>query len=185
MVPAARRLRVLLSGIALALSLTDALAETPAQLLERYADEARAADPSFRGFSVDRGHAFYLEKHPLKGVGAVSCASCHRKDPREQIRAHRVDILCRACHVINDEEHPDPLHAKKRIIEAFAPGANPERFHDRDLVERYFGTNCLMLLKRECTPQEKGDLISWLLSVEGPAVLSPLPTVGGASAEAQ
>lgn len=181
---AAWRIGALLS-VALALTLADALAQTPGQLLERYAEEARAADPSFQGFSAERGHAFYLEKHPLKGVGAVSCASCHRKDPREQIRAHRVDILCRACHVINDEEHPDPEHAKKRIIEAFAPGANPERFHDPGLVEKYFGTNCLMVLKRQCTAQEKGDLISWLVSVEGPAVLSPLPTVGDTAAEAQ
>ena len=27
-----------------------------------------------------------------------------------------------------------------------------------------------MVLKRECTPLEKGDLIAWLLSVEGEAL---------------
>jgi predicted metal-binding protein len=108
-------------------------------------------------------------------VGAVNCASCHRKDPREQVRAHRVDILCRACHVINDEEHPDPENAKKRIIEPFAPNANPERFRDPMHVERYFHTNCMMMLKRDCTVQEKGDLITWLLSVEGGTVIPPAP----------
>jgi hypothetical protein len=161
---------------ALVLALTGtAAAQGPEQLLQRYAAEARAVDSAFQGFSAERGHAFYLEKHVLKGVGAVNCASCHRKDPREQVRAHRVDILCRACHVINDEEHPDPEKAKKRIIEPFAPQANPERFHDQTRVERYFHTNCMMMLRRDCTAQEKGDLITWLLTVEGGTVIPPGP----------
>jgi hypothetical protein len=105
----------------------------------------------------------------LKGVGAVSCASCHRKDPREQIRAHKVDILCRACHVINDQEHPTPKEAKLRYIEPFAPNANAERFSDAEHVEKFFKLNCMMVLKRECTPIEKGDLIAWLLTVDGEA----------------
>lgn len=144
--------------------------ETPQQLLERYAAQARAADPSFAGFSAERGQAFYLRKHALMGVGAVSCASCHRKDPREQIRAHRVEILCRACHVINDEEHPEPENAKVRYIEPFAPHAHPERFTDPVRVEQFFTRNCTMVLKRECTVLEKGDLIAWLLTVEGEAL---------------
>jgi hypothetical protein len=143
--------------------------------MEHYRADAKAEDPSFSDFSVERGYQFYREKHPLMGVGAVSCASCHRKDPRDQIRAHRVDILCRACHVINDEEHPDPEQAKKRVIEPFAPGANPKRFADYDLVEKFFRTNCQMVLKRACTATEKGDLIAYLLSVEGPPIHPPDP----------
>jgi len=30
-------------------------------------------------------------------------------------------------------------------------------------VEKWFRFNCTYLLGRDCTPQEKGDLISWLL----------------------
>jgi hypothetical protein len=145
-------------------------ADTPEQVLEGYAEQAKAADPAFDGFSAERGRSFYLSKHVLKGVGAVSCASCHRKDPREQIKAHRVDILCRACHVINDEEHPKPKEAKLRYIEPFAPHANPERFSDSEHVEKFFKLNCAMVLKRECTPLEKGDLIAWLLTVDGEAL---------------
>jgi hypothetical protein len=143
--------------------------DTPPELLEGYAEQAKATDPAFDGFSAERGHAFYLSKHVIKGVGLVSCASCHRKDPREQIKAHRVDILCRACHVINDEEHPNPKEAKLRYIEPFAPHAHPERFSDSAHVEKFFKLNCTMVLKRECTPLEKGDLITWLLTVEGEA----------------
>jgi hypothetical protein len=143
--------------------------DTPELLLVYYADQAKATDPAFDGFSAERGHAFYLQKHALLGVGAVSCASCHRKDPREQIRAHKVEILCRACHVINDEEHPNPEGAKVRYIDPFAPHANPDRFSDYVRVEKFFKRNCTMVLKRECTPVEKGDLIAWLLTVEGNA----------------
>lgn len=147
-----------------------ARAVDPYTLIARYEAEVRAAEPAFAGFSAERGRAFYYQKHPIRGLGAVSCASCHRKDPREQIRAHRTDILCRACHVIYDEEHPYPAEAKKRIIEPFTPAANPERFRDAERVDTYFRTNCLTLLQRACTAQEKGDLITWLLTIEGPAI---------------
>ena len=144
--------------------------DTPEQLLEGYLQEVKGSDPGFEGFSAERGRKFYLEKHALMGVGAVTCASCHRKDPREQVRAHKMEILCRACHVINDEEHPVPKEAKVRYIEPFAPHANPERFSDHVRVEKFFKVYCTMVLKRECTPQEKGDLIAWLLTVEGEAL---------------
>jgi hypothetical protein len=159
-------------GLLLALGWSTGLlaADTPQALLDRYAEEAKAADAAFDSFSAERGRAFYLEKHPLMGVGAVSCASCHRKNPREQIKAHRTEILCRACHVINDEEHPAPTEAKVRYIEPFAPHANAQRFSDFAHVEKFFKRNCTMVLKRECTPLEKGDLIAWLLTVEGEAL---------------
>ncbi|HZR03435.1 MAG TPA: DUF1924 domain-containing protein [Burkholderiales bacterium] len=157
----------ILGVLGLLLIAAAARAQSAQHLLERYAQEVKQVDPSFAGFSPENGRKFYLEKHPLMGVGAVACSSCHRKNPREEIRAHRTDILCRACHVINDEEHPDPAHAKKRLIQPFAPSANPKRFSDYERVEKYFRTNCAMTLKRPCTPQEKGDLIAWLLTLDG------------------
>jgi hypothetical protein len=143
-----------------------ARADTPADLLARYDAAARVEDPSFGGFSAERGRAFYFARHPMAGPGDASCSSCHLEDPRQGFRAHRAPVLCRACHVINDDEHPDPEHAKKRHMGAFAPGANPERFNDWQRVERYFAVNCRLLLRRACTAREKGDLITWLLSLE-------------------
>jgi hypothetical protein len=143
------------------------LADTPEQILESYAAQARSDDPSFAGFSAERGAAFYREPHVIKGAGVWSCASCHLKDPRYSVRAHRTDIPCRACHVINDWEHPDPKHAKKRVIDAFAPSANSIRLSDAHKVENFLKLNCLLLIQRECTPKEKGDVIAYLLTVEG------------------
>ena len=79
----------------------------------------------------------------------------------------RTDIPCRACHVINDWEHPDPKHAKKRHIEPFAPSANPKRLSDPRYVETFLKLNCMLLLNRECTTMEKGDVLSYLMAIEG------------------
>ena len=158
--------RIFLS-IAALLALCAAHAETLEQLLERYAAQAKAEDPSFSGFSAERGEAFYKAPHVMKGVGIWSCASCHLKDPRYMVLAHRTDIPCRSCHVINDWEHPDPKHAKKRCIEPFAPSANPHRLDDPQRIETFLKLNCMLLLKHECSAREKGDVLTWLLSITG------------------
>ena len=159
-----------LSGLLLAIGLVAAESvrcDTPEQILEAYAAQARASDPAFSGFSIERGEAFYREPHVIKGAGVWSCASCHLKDPRYSVRAHHTDIPCRACHVINDWEHPDPKHAKKRVIDPFAPSANPIRLTDAQRVDNFLKLNCMLLMKRECTALEKGDVIAYLMSITG------------------
>lgn len=42
--------------------------DTPEQILNAYAEQARAEDPAFLGFSAERGEAFYREPHVIKGV---------------------------------------------------------------------------------------------------------------------
>jgi Domain of unknown function (DUF1924) len=156
----------LLAGL---LGSSAALAGAHEELLERYAAQARNDDPAFGGFSAERGEAFYHEPHVIKGAGVWSCSSCHLKDPRYSVKAHRTDIPCRACHVINDWEHPNPKKAKLRRIDPFAPSANVKRLNDPKQVEVFLKLNCLLLLKRECTAQEKGDVITYLLGLEGSA----------------
>ena len=158
------RVVLLITGLAVA---STSLADTPEEILENYAAQARAEDTSFSGFSAERGEAFYREPHVIKGAGVWSCSSCHLKNPRYSVRAHRTEIPCRACHVIHDWEHPDPETAKKRVIDPFAPSANAMRLTDAHRVETFLKLNCLLLLKRECTAQEKGDVIAWLISAQG------------------
>lgn len=141
------------------------LAQSPAHLLARYAVQARLEDPAFDGFSPDRGRAFYFAPRVIVGLGEANCASCHLDDPTQGIRAHRAKVLCRACHVIDETEHPDPAHAKKRHLGAFSPAVNPERFRDFERVERHFEVNCRLVLQRTCTAIEKGDLITWLIGL--------------------
>ena len=144
----------------------EADAGTAEELLSRYEREARAEAPEFRGFSVEEGRIFYFQKYPAPILGEVGCVTCHLQDPRRSVMRHRTKIPCRACHVIDDTEHVDPANAKKREIEAFAPVANPSRFTDHGLVERWFQLNCSYVLKRSCTAVEKGNLLAWLLGFE-------------------
>ena len=144
----------------------EAAAATPEELLARYEREARAESPEFRGLSAEEGRKFYLKKYPAPILGEVGCVSCHLQDPRRSVMRHRTKVPCRACHVIDDAEHVDPENAKKREINAFAPVANPHRFTDPEMVEKWFRVNCNYVLKRTCTAVEKGNLLAWLLGLD-------------------
>ena len=132
------------------------------QILDHYAEAARLEDPGFDGFSAEREEKLYHEKGIIRGLGFVTCASCHLPDPREMIIAHQSKILCRACHVINDEEHPNPNKAKVRKIQPLAPSVNAKRLTDQQTVEDFLRVNCTLVFKRECIAKEKGDVLVWL-----------------------
>ena len=137
----------------------------PEDFLDAYAEHARLFDPEFSGFSAERGRAFYFRIHKLEDGSELSCASCHHADPRKATVAHEDQIPCRACHVTLDGPSVGRT-AIKRDVQPFAPSKYPERFTNEWKVEAWFGWNCELLLKRECTPVEKGDLITWLMTIE-------------------
>ena len=64
--------------------------------------------------------------------------------------------------------HTDSLHAKGRhertgkVIEPMAPSTNPERLTDPKKIRKWLLRNCKWTFGRECTAQEKGDLLLWL-----------------------
>lgn len=116
-----------------------ALAATPQQLLDGYADDARKADPAFRSFSAERGRLFFTSTHGREW----RCATCHTDDPRAGGR-----------------------HAStQKAIKPLAPAANPARFTDPANVEKWFRRNCKDVVGRECTAGEKGDLVAWLVTL--------------------
>jgi mono/diheme cytochrome c family protein len=101
-------------------------------------NEWRADAGAGAQFSADRGRQLFLKKG-----SSWSCSTCHTTDPRAEGK-HAV--------------------TSKPIL-ALAPSANPQRFTDRAKVDKWFRRNCRDVLGRECTPGEKGDLLTWLLSV--------------------
>jgi hypothetical protein len=133
----------------------------PEDFLAVYAKMAKQADPGFTGFSAERGRAFYFRKHKIDDGSELSCASCHHADPRKSTAAHIDQIPCRACHVTL-HKGAEGRSAIKREIKPMAPIVNPNRF----TIEFWFDWNCELLLQRECTPQEKGDFIAWLMTIE-------------------
>ncbi len=115
-------------------------AETPAGLSARYAQEAGIPTSAL---SAERGAALYRTEHPGQGGKAVSCASCHTANPKQ----------------------PGQTRVGKRI-EPMAPAVNPQRFTDAAKAEKWFKRNCQDVLRRECSPQEKGDFILWLSQIK-------------------
>ena len=140
-------------------------ATEPEDFLAAYAEMAKHADPDFKGFSAERGRDFYFRKHELDDGSELSCSTCHHADPRKKTVAHIDQIPCRACHVTL-HKGAEGRSAVKREIAPLAPLVNPNRFTNEWQVEFWFDWNCELLLKRDCTPQEKGDFITWLMTIE-------------------
>ncbi len=108
-------------------------------VLTMFAAEVRQTDASFTGFSADRGRVFWTSSHTGGNPETRSCTACHTQDPRAigQTRAGK-------------------------SIQPMAVSRNPERFTDAHKVEQWFTRNCKTVLGRECTPIEKGDVITYL-----------------------
>ena len=112
-------------------------------LVDGYATEAAKANPGFTGFSAARGkELFFLKRtHTVKSEER-SCTRCHTKDPTK----------------------PGKTTVGKKL-KPIAPVANNERFTDPKKVGKWFKRNCKWVLERECTPLEKGDYITFMLSL--------------------
>lgn len=115
-----------------------AFAETPVEVLATFKAEA-AGTPGFQEFSATRGENFFKTKHNHN----LSCSTCHTDNPAAQGKHSETD----------------------KVIKPLAPAANEERFTDMKKVAKWFKRNCNDVLDRECTAQEKGDVITYLLTV--------------------
>jgi cytochrome c peroxidase len=135
------KLAVALAVVA-ALSLPVVAAARQDALLAVYKKEAAAANPSFAGFSAERGKAFFLADHTGGKPDTPSCTTCHTKNPANvgQTRAGKA-------------------------IDPMAVSANPDRFTDMAKAEKWFARNCSTVLGRECTPAEKGDFITFMMQL--------------------
>lgn len=121
----------------LALALPLAAAANP--ILETYRAQAKQENAAFKDFTVAAGQKLYSTK------GAeLSCASCHTDSPKAEGK-----------------------HVKtNKLIAPMAPSVNPKRFSDAANVEKWFKRNCNDVLSRTCTTQEKGDFMTYVLSVK-------------------
>lgn len=114
-------------------------AQQPKNILDRYAAESKASATGFVGFDTRAGERFFKEPH-----GDWSCSTCHTQDPMGPGR-----------HVVTS-----------KAIAPLAPSTNPERFTDAGKTEKWFRRNCKDVLKRACTPLEKGNVLAYLLSLQ-------------------
>ncbi len=134
------KLAVALSLAAMILS-SPLLAGPREDLLAQYATAAKAAAPGFSGFSAARGKTLHTRKFAGGKPDTPACTTCHGTDPRGTGRT---------------------LSGKN--IEAVAASVTAKRYTDPAKVEKWFKRNCTEVLGRECTVQEKGDWLSYMLS---------------------
>ncbi len=123
------------------LSATPAFADAARDaILADYAAQAAKADPAFKGFSAQRGQAIYTAKNASAKPDLDSCQSCHGEDPSKQGRNAKTG----------------------KVLDPMAVSTNPQRFTNKDDVEKWFGRNCKEVLGHDCSALEKGDYITFL-----------------------
>ena len=108
--------------------------------LQQLASQAKAENSAFTAFDAQRGQQFFTSTHGSDW----SCASCHTKNP---LQTGKHDVT-------------------GKIIQPMAPSANPARFTDVAKTQKWFKRNCKDVVGRECTTQEKGDVLTWLISLK-------------------
>jgi len=95
---------------------------------------------SAQSFDAERGKEFWLRKTMGDDGAPRQCTSCHGDD-LAKIGKH---------------------NKSGKKIEPMSPTVNKERYSDREKVEKWFKRNCKWTIGRECTSQEKGDVLKYL-----------------------
>lgn len=116
------------------LAASTAHGDTVGDLLAEYT--ADAAGP----FSASAGETLWQRPYVSANGAERACMDCHTKDVRQ-----------RGQHAVTGKP-----------IEPLAPSVNPERLTKRPEIEKWFKRNCKWTIGRQCTAQEKGDLLSFL-----------------------
>ncbi len=111
---------------------------TPAtdELFARYKSEGAT------GFDAERGSKNWTKESKGEGGETMSCTTCHGDDLSKQGKHHKTG----------------------KVIQPMAPSANAERLTDVKKIEKWFKRNCNDAWGRECTAQEKGDFLKFLLN---------------------
>ena len=127
-------------SVVLALAALPALAETPQQLLTELKQAATSSSPGFQDFSAARGEKFFKSTHG----NDWSCSTCHSANPAT----------------------PGKHVKTSKVIQPLAPAVNQARFTDPAKVEKWFKRNCNDVVNRTCTPLEKGDVLTFLMTLK-------------------
>lgn len=115
------------------------------KLAAKYEGIAKNNDPAYKGLSATDGEAFFKHDQMVKGK-PIACASCHTANPADPGK-----------HIVTGKR-----------IRPLSPVVNPKRFANLDKVEANFTKHCNDIIERDCTAQEKGNYIAYLLTVKEP-----------------
>lgn len=117
-------------------------------LLSQTALAASALDDAFKefagtdnlAFDAKRGDQLWHKKYDGEDGKPRSCEACHGTDLKKSGKHNETG----------------------KTIDPMAPSVNNERFTDLKKIHKWFKRNCKWTVGRECTNQEKGDLLKYL-----------------------
>jgi len=72
-----------------------------------------------------------------------------------------IERSCASCHTKNLTDSGKHVKTNK-LIKSMAPSVNPQRLTDAKKVEKWFKRNCKWTLGRECSAQEKSNLLVYI-----------------------
>jgi cytochrome c len=105
-------------------------------------EEIKKEKPTFTGFSIKRGKDIFTSKHIGKRGKEISCVSCHT----------------------NDFTKRGENFFTTKVIEPLSPQTNPKRFKKLKTIKKWLRRNFKDVYNRVGTAQEKGDVITYILS---------------------
>lgn len=131
--------------IVFSLSSASAFADTATaqKLADKYATIAHNINPASEGLSAEDGKDFFNREITIKGK-QVACASCHTANPADNGK-----------NIVTGKP-----------IRPLSPVVNEKRFANIDKVEKNFTKHCNDIIGRDCTAQEKGNFIAYLLTTK-------------------
>ena len=114
--------------------------------------------------------AFVVSSHPLAAANRIDHLATYMQQGVVQADTDRGRKLwyaaagersCTSCH--GETPVVDGQHVKTgKAIEPMAPSVNPERYQSAKKIEKWFLRNCKWTFGRECSMQEKADILTWL-----------------------
>lgn len=93
--------------------------------------------------SAEEGKAFYTKKVVVDGK----------------------DLSCSACHTDNPAQH-GKHNVTGKVIQPMSPVTNPKRFADINKSEKGFTKHCKDLYSKDCSAQDKGNFIAYVLTAK-------------------
>ncbi len=104
-----------------------------------------------------------LATYKAAGASKVDAAKGKTDWNREVVGEDGETMSCTTCHG-KDLSKAGEHHKTHKVINPMSPRANAERFTDEKKIEKWFKRNCKDVWGRECTAQEKADLLTFLLA---------------------
>ncbi len=92
-------------------------------------------------FSAEHGKQAWTKEVTSKEGDKRTCTSCHDADPTKAGKHNKT----------------------KKVIDPMSPSVTPDRLTDQKKIEKWFKRNCEWAWGRECTAQEKGDFLKFLM----------------------